>query len=146
MKKFMFRFFSVLFILTIVGIQYIEVERTNPPVKYDLKAPSEIKNIFKNACYDCHSFETKWPWYSKVAPLSWVIIDHVDDGRKHLNFSQWESLDNRKREELKKEIWKELVDDEMPLKSYTYLHPGASLEVTQKNILKKWLHSSQYLH
>lgn len=142
MKRFIFRTVLILLVLTFIGIQYIEVERTNPVVKKDLDAPIQIKRILKNSCYDCHSNETKWPWYSKVAPVSWLIIDDVNEGRKHLNFSEWESLYSRKRDDLKKNIWEEISADEMPLGNYLYLHPGAALDFTQKNILKKWLQST----
>ncbi len=142
MRRFLFKTIFILFILAFIGIQYIEVERTNPPVKNDLDAPIEIKNILKTSCYDCHSNETKWPWYSKVAPVSWLIVDDVNEGRKHLNFSEWGSLYSRKRNELKKSMWEEIAQDEMPPDKYVYLHPDASLELTQKNILKKWLQSS----
>lgn len=131
-----------LFVLAFIGIQYIEVERTNPPVKKDLEAPVEIKNILKTSCYDCHSNETIWPWYSKVAPISWLVVDDVNEGRKHLNFSEWETLYSEKRNELKKKIWEELVEDEMPPNKYLYLHPSASLEMTTKNILRRWLQST----
>lgn len=142
MRRFLFKTIFILFILAFIGIQYIEVERTNPPVKNDLDAPIEIKNILRTSCYDCHSNETKWPWYSKVAPVSWLIIDDVYEGRKHLNFSEWGSLFSGKKNELKRSMWEEIVKDKMPLGKYIYLHPAASLELTQKNILKKWLQSS----
>ncbi len=142
MGRFIFRLLMAIMIAGFIGIQYIEVERTNPPVKDDIEAPLQIKNILKNACYDCHSNETKWPWYSKVAPVSWLIIDDVNEGRKHLNFSEWENLYSRKKDDLKKSIWKELAENEMPPGKYIYLHPGASLEMTQKNVLKRWLQSS----
>lgn len=137
-----FRIIFILLVLAFIGVQYIEVDRTNPPVKADLNAPLDVKNIFKTACYDCHSYETKWSWYSKVAPISWLIIDDVNEGRKHLNFSEWGNLYSGKREELKKKIWEELVEDEMPPGKYIYLHPDASLELTQKNILKRWLQNN----
>jgi hypothetical protein len=144
MRRMLFRTLFVLLVLAFIGIQYIEVDRTNPPVKADLDAPIEIKNIFRTSCYDCHSNQTKWPWYSKVAPISWMIIDDVNEGRKHLNFSDWGTLFSGKREELKKKMWEELTADEMPPGKYIYLHPSASLEITQKNILKRWLQNSSY--
>lgn len=139
MRRFFSKTLFVLFVLVLIGIQYIEVEHTNPPVKADLAAPGEVKNILKKSCYDCHSYETQWPWYSKVAPVSWLIIDDVQEARKHLNFSEWETLYSRKKDELKKSIWEELLADEMPPTKYIYLHPEASLEMTQKNILRRWL-------
>jgi hypothetical protein len=144
MRRVIFRTIFVLLILAFIGVQYIEVERTNPPVKADLQAPSDVKNIFRTSCYDCHSNQTKWPWYSKVAPVSWMIIDDVNEGRSHLNFSEWGNLLSDKKAELKKKILEELKDDEMPPGKYVYLHPGASLEITQKNTLFNWLQTSSY--
>lgn len=132
------RMFFVLLILAFIGIQFIEVERANPPVVADLNAPTEVKLIFKNSCYDCHSNETKWPWYCKIAPASWLISKDVINGRKHLNFSEWENFFSDKRYKLKKEIWEEIVQGEMPLDLYTLMHPSAKLDVIQKNIIKKW--------
>lgn len=132
------RVFFVLMIIAFVGIQFIEVERANPPVTADINAPTEVKNIFKNSCYDCHSNETVWPWYSKIAPISWMIVNDVTDGRKHLNFSEWEKLYSEKRAKLKKEIWDEVNKDEMPLNIYTYLHPDTKMDMIRKNIIKKW--------
>jgi len=132
------RIFYVLLIFAFIGIQFIEVERANPPVTADLNAPVEVKNIFKNSCYDCHSNETVWPWYSKIAPASWLVSEDVKDGRKHLNFSEWEKLYSEKRAKMKEEIWEQVNEDEMPLNIYTIMHPSAKLELVQKNIIKKW--------
>lgn len=141
------RVFKIIFILLIIafiGAQYIEVEKTNPPAPADLQAPIEVKNIFKASCYNCYSNETKWPWYSKVAPISWLISNHVSEGREHLNFSEWEKLYSSKREELKKKIWEQVATEEMPLTMYTYLHPNAKLELPMKNIIKKWAVGNSY--
>jgi hypothetical protein len=132
------RTFFVLLILVFIGIQFVEVERANPPVTADINAPTEVKNIFKNSCYDCHSNETKWPWYSKIAPISWLTVNDVMDGRKHLNFSEWEKLYSANRNKLKKEILEQINKDEMPTDIYTIMHPGAKLDMIQKNTIKKW--------
>ena len=132
------RIIVILFIIAFIGIQFVEVERFNPPVTADINVPVEIKTILKNSCYDCHSNETVWPWYSKIAPISWLISNDVIDGRKHLNFSEWEKLYSEKRNELKKKIWEEVNKDEMPLDIYTYIHPSAKLEMIQKDMIKKW--------
>ena len=84
--------------LILIGIillmQLIQPEKTNPPVDttITLKAPQEVMQILKRACYDCHSYETIWPWYSNIAPLSWSIASHVKDGREAVNFSKWEEI------------------------------------------------------
>ena len=128
-----------LLILAFIGIQFVEVERTNPPVTADINAPTEVRNILKSSCYDCHSNETIWPWYSKIAPISWLIVDDVMDGRKKLNFSEWEKFYSDKRTKLKKKILDEINQDEMPKDIYTIMHTGAKLDIIQKNIIKKWV-------
>jgi hypothetical protein len=130
---------TLLIILVLLGIQFIQVERLNPPVTADIIVSADVKNILKTSCYDCHSNETKWPWYSKVAPISWMILDHVKDGRKGLNFSDWERIDNRRKKELQKKIIEEIDNEEMPLSKYIYLHPNAKLDITHKQIIKKWV-------
>jgi len=137
MKR-IFRAFMFLLLMAFIGIQFVEVEKPNPPVTADLNAPIEVKNIFKNSCYDCHSNETKWPWYSKIAPISWQISKDVKEGREHLNFSEWEKLFSGDRNKLKDEIWKQVNRDEMPISIYTLMHPSAKLDLMQKNIIKKW--------
>ena len=132
------RIFFVLLVLAFIGIQFVEVERANPPVTADLNAPSEVKFILKNSCYDCHSNETVWPWYSKIAPFSWLIVKDVKGGRIHLNFSEWEKLYSDKRTKIKKEIWNQINQNKMPTDIYALIHPSAKLELTQKNVIKKW--------
>ena len=126
-------------VLTFIGIQFIDVEKTNPPVKGDIDAPQEVKTILKKSCYDCHSNETKWPWYSNIAPVSWFIADDVNSGRRHLNFSDWENYNDVRQEKKMQEIWEEINKGEMPMTAYTYMHPGTDLDITQKGIIKKWV-------
>lgn len=133
------KFFFILFLLGIIGIQFFKIEKTNPPVTADLNAPDEVKTIFRNACYDCHSNETIWPWYSKVAPVSWILESHVKDGRKRLNFSEWEKYSDIKKSEMKKEIWEQINNDEMPIKMYTYLHSKANLDIIKKKTIQDWV-------
>lgn len=141
-----FKVFFVLILIALIGIQFINVERTNPVVTADLKAPVAIKELLVKSCYDCHSNQTEWPWYSYVAPVSWLVANDVAEGRKHLNFSDWEKLPGRKKEELKKEIWEEVRDDNMPMTIYTYTHPEAKLDFTQKNLIKQWATGNGFLN
>ena len=80
-------------VLVAAAIQFVPVDRTNPPVETALTAPPAVREILVGACFDCHSHETTWPWYSRVAPLSWLIADHVTEGRRDLNFSRWPAFD-----------------------------------------------------
>jgi len=134
-----FKVVVILLILAFVGIQFIDVEKTNPPVTAEIQAPQEVKNIIRKSCYDCHSNETVWPWYSNVAPVSWFISDDVNSGRKHLNFSDWERYNDVKKEKKMNDVWEQVNEGEMPLKAYTYMHPGTELDLTQKGIIKKWV-------
>lgn len=133
-----FKYAFVIIVIAFIGIQFIEVDKTNPQVSADIQAPPEVKKILRSSCYDCHSNETRWPFYSNIAPISWFIVDDVTDGRAKLNFSNWENLFSEKQDELKKKIWKEINEDEMPMSSYIYMHPDAKLGMPQKDILKKW--------
>ena len=138
------RIIIILVVLALIGIQFIEVDRSNPPVTGDLQASVEVKNILKTACYDCHSNETKWPWYSKVAPVSFLISNHVIEGREHLNFSSWGTMYIQKQKEYKKEIWEEIEKDEMPISNYTWLHPNANLTLDQRRLIKNWALGEKY--
>jgi len=119
-------------------LQFFTGNRTNPPATAEIRAPQEVMNILKESCYDCHSNLTRWPLYSKIAPSSWLIIKHVNDGRKQLNFSEWRKYPLSGRANLKKEIWKEIADDNMPLPMYTWLHPSGTLTLNEKQTLRRW--------
>jgi mono/diheme cytochrome c family protein len=122
-------------VLVLIGIQFIPVERTNPPVQSDIIAPAEVKAIFKKACYNCHSNETNWVWYTKVAPASFLAVGDVNDGRKHLNFSEW---DIKKESKKKEEIWDEIREEQMPPWQYKIFHSEAKLTPEEKNVLRNW--------
>lgn len=122
-------------------IQLVPVHRTNPEVEADLVAPAAIKEILKRACYDCHSHETNWPWYSRVAPASWWLVRHVDTGRADLNFSQWPLFDLETRGLYLRDIEKQLKDRTMPLRSYVWGHPEADLSDEDRSLLVGWARS-----
>jgi len=119
-------------------IQLIPVEQANPPVEADLVAPSQVTDILRRACYDCHSHETSWPWYSRVAPFSWWLAEHVSDGRADLNFSRWPLFDFEARELMLRDIEKQIVDGTMPLRSYVLGHREARLSDRDREILLEW--------
>lgn len=129
----------VTFIVIFVGIQFIPVERTNPPISWDINAPENIAQILRTSCYDCHSNETVWPWYSKIAPVSFLVAGDVKDGRKHLNFSEWDKYEADKREKILEEIVEEIEKETMPLTSYTFTHPNARLDDQRIKLIKEWV-------
>ncbi len=119
-------------------LQLIPVEQANPPVEADLVAPAQVTDILRRACYDCHSHETSWPWYSRVAPFSWWLAEHVRDGRADLNFSRWPLFDFEARELMLRDIEKQIVDGTMPLRSYVLGHREARLSDRDREILLEW--------
>ena len=121
------------------AIQFVPVARTNPPVTGDIPAPPEIKTLLRNACYDCHSHETVWPWYSRVAPASWLVAHDVEEGREHLNFSTWTDYKPLKRSVLLADAAEEIDEGEMPLAPYVWMHPNARLTDEQKEQLTAWM-------
>lgn len=124
-------------VVVLIGIQFIPVERTNPPVPSEIDAPANIKAIFKKACYDCHSNETNWAWYTKVAPASFLAVKDVEDGRKHLNFSEWGNYTN-KTKKIMDEIWEEVREEQMPPWQYRILHSEAKLSQEEKDAIRTW--------
>ncbi len=127
-----------LVVLGVVGIQVVPVDRSNPPVTMDVPAPDHIKKILVRSCYDCHSNETAWPWYSYVAPMSWFVADHVHEGREHFNFSEWDTYDADDRMHIIEECAEEAAEGEMPLESYLITHRDAALTDAQIEALKTW--------
>ena len=121
-----------------VAIQLVPVDRSNPPVTADLDAPAEVESVLRTACYDCHSYETSWPWYGYVAPVSWLVAHDVEEAREELCFSEWGRLDPREQADLREEMWEEIDEGEMPLGQYVLLHPEARLTDEQKRLLHDW--------
>jgi hypothetical protein len=126
-----------------LAIQLVPVSRTNPPVTTEVVAPPEVRAILRGACYDCHSNETRWPWYSHVAPASWFLLDHIEEGRGDLNFSQWPLLDFEAQGEAFREVVRQLEKDEMPPKSYRLAHAEARLSDEEKATLIAWAREGQ---
>jgi len=129
---------AVIVLVVWVAIQFVPVERDNPPVESDIAAPAEVRAILKRSCYDCHSNETAWPWYARVAPFSWLIAKDVREGRRELNFSAWNKFTGGRRARKFKEIVEQVEQDKMPQWYYVLLHPAANLSTGDKKILTEW--------
>ena len=122
----------------LAAIQFVPVARTNPPVQADVSAPPAVASILRRACYDCHSNETRWPWYSRVAPVSWWLAEHVEDGRKDLNFSEWPVFDFEEQVDTLSDIREQVGERKMPLASYQLGHPEARLDAEERKVLLEW--------
>lgn len=119
-------------IIGLILIQFIPVNTTNPPVVSEPKWDSpQTRALAQRACFDCHSNETEWPSYAKIAPISWVIANHVAEGREKLNFSDWRSV----RAEKTNEAIEVILEGSMPPLYYTPIHPTARLTPAEKQAL-----------
>jgi hypothetical protein len=110
----------------------------NPPVAGEIPANAEVREVLRRACYDCHSNETVWPWYSHVAPAKWLVRYDVAEGRRHLNFSAWSEYPPRRQARKLEEIGEELAQGRMPPKLYTPLHPSSRLTEAEVALLRDW--------
>jgi hypothetical protein len=123
----------------LIGIQFIPVNRSNPTVTQEIDAPANVLSILKTSCYDCHSNETEWPWYSKVAPVSFLVAADVRNGRKRVNFSEWDKYDEKKKEKKLEHIIEMVEEGEMPLPNYLIMHSNAKLDSSKIKALKDWV-------
>ena len=131
--------------VALVGIQFMPTDRNQsdfiPKTDFMVvnEVPKNIENIIKTSCYDCHSNNTDYPWYNKVQPVAWYLEDHVEHGKKELNFNEWDSYSSRRKNSKLKSIISQIEDDEMPLASYTLIHRVARLSDTEKKIVLDWV-------
>jgi hypothetical protein len=122
-----------------VVIQFVPVARpSNPPVTSEVPASPEVRAILRRACYDCHSNETVWPWYSKVAPVSWLVARDVREGRAELNFSTWDQYGTRQQAKKLRESFEEVAEGKMPPWFYMPVHRDAVLSPQDRSALRGW--------
>jgi hypothetical protein len=141
------RWAPVVIIGAALGIQFVRPARTNPPsdpartlaVRTNLTL--EAAEVLDRACRDCHSNDTRWPWYSNVAPVSWFVIDHVNHGRRHLNYSDWAQYEADDAERLLENACAFARRETMPLRVYTRIHRKARLSDRDIAVLCDWTES-----
>ncbi len=139
MKK--WKLILIIAAVVFAALQLFNPARTNPPVKNDfiaaVKPPAAIAAVLRAACYDCHSHETIWPRYSRIAPAAWLVAYDVNEGRQHFNFSDWPEDPARAAKKLGS--ISQVVDyREMPPKKYTFLHAEARLSEAQRKEIMAW--------
>jgi len=131
---------AVVFLL----LQLIPMTRNNPPITQAVAAPSPADSVLRRACYDCHSNETRWPWYAHIAPVSWLLIRDADRGRKHLNFSTWDKYTDDPETLIRKfrNIDRVMHNGSMPPWYYLPLHSTARLTDADRQIIEDWVMKS----
>jgi Haem-binding domain len=140
----------LLILLTIaIVIQFIRPDMTPPPVdethtiQASMTLPPNIDKMVRQSCYDCHSNETRWPWYSQISPVSWWLKSHVNDGRKELNFSEFATYSKVKKAKRLGAVGEEVKGGDMPLPSYLPMHPAAHLTDADRGAFVAWAYGAK---
>ena len=151
MNKSIFNIKNILTVLLLlfIGIQFIDVKKNfsqdrsaNAIENYE-EVPAKALSILKTSCYDCHSNNTIYPSYSKVQPVKWWLADHVNSGKRHLNFDEFNSYSREKKLEKLDEIIETIKEGEMPLASYTVIHQDAKLSASDISEIEKWVNDTK---
>jgi hypothetical protein len=133
--------------ISFLAIQLVPVHRENPPVDpaktifATATVPANIHAIVQRSCKDCHSNETRWPWYSKVAPVSWLVANDVKEARHELNFSEWGTYSEKRKDHKLEEICDQVRDGGMPDAKYTWIHRDAKLGQEERSAVCAWTES-----
>ncbi len=127
-----------------IAIQFVRpaknISRETSPNDITLlhPTPPDVKAMLERACYDCHSDNTRYPWYTEVQPVGWWLARHVSEGRRHLNFSQFGAYEAKRAARRMSQTIDETNDHEMPLPSYLLIHREAKLSETEIDALENW--------
>lgn len=131
-------------VVVLAVLQFFQISKVNPPVVAEKdfinihQPDKKISALLKDACYDCHSHETKYPWYTNIVPLSYWIKNHIIKGREELNFSNWADYSDKKADHKLEESSEKVSEKKMPLKSYTFTHSNAKLNQDQIKLLSEY--------
>jgi hypothetical protein len=132
-------------LFVIVGIQFIRPDRnvsggavTANDITQQYRIPAPISDILKRSCNDCHSNNTHYPWYTNIQPVGWWMQEHVEDGKRNLNFSEFGTYKPKDQDDVVEEIVKVIEKNEMPLNSYLWMHGEAKLSEEDKAALIAW--------
>ena len=131
-------------VIVFIGIQFLQPKQNKEAgenandISRVLDVPADIHSILKTICYDCHSNNTKYPWYSKIQPFGWLQASHIKNGKAELNFNEFGSYSVRRQISKLHSLANSIRDKEMPLKSYTLMHKDARLSDTQREMIMDW--------
>ena len=131
-------------VVVLVVLQFFRPDRNGAPVdpQQDLLSvaspPDQVAGLIRNACYDCHSNQTHYPWYSSISPVSWYLHHHISEGKEEVNFSEYGALEKADKIRLLDEFYEVLEGGDMPLRSYTLIHRKARLSKEDTDALCSW--------
>ncbi len=136
---------TLVLLVVFVGIQFVptKLNQSNIVPKTDFllvsNSPQDISILLQESCYDCHSNNTKYPWYNKIQPAAWFLENHITEGKDELNFNEWDEYSNRRKNSKLKSIINQIKDDEMPIFSYTLIHRDAQLSKSNKTMVINYM-------
>ncbi|UMQ42361.1 heme-binding domain-containing protein [Chryseobacterium sp. Y16C] len=135
---------AIIFLLLLV-IQLFDTDKnisatpSENAIEKHYQVSSHVQGLLKTSCYDCHSNNTAYPWYSNIQPVKWWLADHVNSGKRHLNFDEFNTYTKERKLKKLDEIVETVKEGEMPLSSYTIIHHNAKLSSTDKSEIEKWV-------
>jgi len=131
--------------LFLIVIQFFDTDKniatvpSENAIEKHYVVPGHVQGLLKTSCYDCHSNNTAYPWYSNIQPVKWWLADHVNSGKRHLNFDEFNTYTKEKKLKKLDEVAETVKEGEMPLSSYTIIHHNAKLSSTDKSEIEKWV-------
>lgn len=140
----MFKKIAVVFLVILVAGQFFRPEKNlstaseAADIAVAHSVPPAVSDLLRRACYDCHSNRTNYPWYAEIQPVAWWLASHVRDGKEHLNFSEFGTYTVKRASNKLDQIYDEVSQRSMPLKSYTWAHPEARLTPAEVSLLTDW--------
>jgi len=139
----------IVIVIAFIAGQFIRPDFTNPPVveadtlEASMQVPEQVDAILNRSCVDCHTNKTVYPWYSKIAPVSWWLGNHISEGRRELNMSVWNTYSPKKKANKLNEICEQVESGEMPLPSYLWIHRYAVLKEGETKTLCDWANAEK---
>ena len=140
----LFKKILLIILIVFIAIQFIQPARNTSgqvlptDITKTVNIPDKVLDVFKNSCYDCHSNNTRYPWYVNIQPMGWVMARHVKNGKENFNFSEFGAYSKRKQANKLKSIKLSIKEGSMPLPSYTIMHTDAKLSKENKKLITDW--------
>ncbi len=139
----MSRTIVIVLVMVLIGIQFFRPEKNIHPGPQPLSispsvVPDTVQSLLQKACYDCHSNNTRYPWYNNIQPVAWWLQHHVNEGKRELNFDEFQQYSKKKQVHKLEETAKTVKEEEMPLPSYLWVHMGARLTDAERALIAEW--------
>ena len=135
---------AIVIVVAVIAVQFYRPDYSAAPVvqaetlEATTEIPENVREILKRSCNDCHTNQTSYPWYSNITPVNWLVADHINEGRRELNFSTWNTYNAKKKRHKFDEVCDQVIGGEMPHNQYLWMHGDAKLSNAEKRTLCDW--------